>query len=146
MIGVLYQKMLITLINNYQKHPPSFARKVYPNSTSNKSWYASSTNNSTPCATHVGSSLCLHEWQDLDQLVKDAFGDKDAKSKMSSANAKALNGLKQKLRKTIQKYPTEIEEYKKAPLAADDKADEDVRPHHSSSAIVVHAATRHIYI
>jgi translation initiation factor 3 subunit C len=69
---------------------------------------------------------------ELDQLVKDAFGDKNAKAKMSQVNAKALNGLKQKLRKTIQKYPTEIEEYKKLPLVDEkDNKDDEVTYHYN---------------
>jgi translation initiation factor 3 subunit C len=42
-----------------------------------------------------------------------AAKEKEGGKKMNASNAKALNGMKQKVRKTLREYETAVESYKK---------------------------------
>ncbi|GMT27846.1 hypothetical protein PFISCL1PPCAC_19143, partial [Pristionchus fissidentatus] len=52
---------------------------------------------------------------DLEEYVTELWEDKDARKKMSKANAKGLTGLRQKVRKYNKDMETEINAYKASP-------------------------------
>merc|ERR1719221_722574 len=59
----------------------------------------------------------------LEEVMNKALENKEAKKKMSSANAKALNSMKQKLRKHMKTYEKEIEAVRAAKGGGDDDDD-----------------------
>eukprot|EP00127_Corallochytrium_limacisporum_P002165 Clim_evm59s108 gene=Clim_evmTU59s108 len=62
---------------------------------------------------------------ELDEAVEQAAADKEGRKKMSKTSVKALNALRQKLRKAVRAYEGEIELYKKDPLVSGESDDED---------------------
>jgi len=58
----------------------------------------------------------------LQDVLKEAYAKlKTDKKKFNASNARALNGMRQKFRKTIKQYEREIEVYKKNPLLSDEE-------------------------
>ena len=61
----------------------------------------------------------------LEDHLNAALANKDARKKMSSSNAKALNYLKQKLKKNIKAHEAAMEQFRASPASEDEEEDED---------------------
>uniref|UniRef100_A0A7S3VP13 Eukaryotic translation initiation factor 3 subunit C n=1 Tax=Dunaliella tertiolecta TaxID=3047 RepID=A0A7S3VP13_DUNTE len=62
---------------------------------------------------------------ELDDFLNDTMANKDIKKKMSSTNAKALNAMRQRLKKHIPMFAELVEKYKENPESTDEEEEED---------------------
>ncbi|KAF5842012.1 eukaryotic translation initiation factor 3 subunit 8 N-terminus-domain-containing protein [Dunaliella salina] len=62
---------------------------------------------------------------ELDDFLNDTMANKDIKKKMSSTNAKALNAMRQRLKKHIPMFAELVEKYKENPESTDEEEEEE---------------------
>ncbi|KAL2919390.1 Translation initiation factor 3 subunit c [Polyrhizophydium stewartii] len=61
---------------------------------------------------------------ELDDFLKDSLQNKDAAKKMNAITAKALNAMKQKIKKITKTYETQIEKFRENPVDAEESETE----------------------
>jgi translation initiation factor 3 subunit C len=73
----------------------------------------------------------------VQDFLQKALANKDAKKKMSPTNAKALNSMRQRLRKHNLTYADQIEAFRENPVSSDADAsgDEDAESSEESGAV-----------
>ena len=62
---------------------------------------------------------------ELDDFLNDTMANKDIKKKMSSTNAKALNAMRQRLKKHIPAFAEQVEKYKESPESTDEEEEDE---------------------
>ena len=82
----------------------------------------------TPTAPHANIALppfVLQSIHTVDESQKEAFTNKEAKKRMSGPNAKALNSMKQRIRKFVALYGTQFEKFVEDPKNREEAEGED---------------------